>query len=77
MREMEQTKKYVEWMCKPPNKILMLIKPIDVLYREYVKFAPVDVLCLPKQQYIQLMVKTFNLGLIIQDNEVYFDKILK
>lgn len=75
-REIEVTKKYVEWMCKPPNKILMLIKPIDLLYSEYVKFTPVDVLYLPKQQYIQLMTNTFNLSVILEDNNIYFDKNL-
>lgn len=76
MKEMEQTKNYVEWMNELPNKILMLIKPINDLYAEYVKFTPVDVPYLPKQQYIQLMVNTFNLSVILEDNNIYFDKNL-
>jgi hypothetical protein len=75
-KEMQITKKYIEWMCEPPNKIFMLIKPIDVLYAEYIKFVPVDVLYFPKQQYIKMMTNTFNLSVILQDEHIYFDKNL-
>jgi len=75
-KEIQIIKKYVEWMCEPPNKLLMLIKPIDVLYAEYVKFTPVNVLYFPKQQYIQMMISTFNLSVVLQNNNIYFDKNL-